>query len=158
MAKTPGAGRLAHFRQAEFGVLINQIERVFVGRRLEGQHQVVARFGQLAAYDDRFRIEGVDQEGDGLARLFSDLLDQFDREIVVVLGCVDDLIDVDGFVLVVFFAQDRIDTLADKPTELLFDRDSRNFGFEATFLAAGADDFVVEEGMCPNSPAKPLLP
>lgn len=89
---------------------------------------------------------------------FSDLLDQFDREIVVVLGCVDDLIDVDGFVLVVFFAQDRIDTLADKPTELLFDRDSRNFGFEATFLAAGADDFVVEEGMCPNSPAKPLLP
>ena len=62
------------------------------------------------------------------------------------LGCVDDLIDVDGFVLVVFFAQDGIDSLADKPTELLFDRDSRDFGFETTLLAAGADDFVVEEG------------
>ena len=73
------------------------------------------------------------------------------------LGCVDDLIDVDGFVLVVFFAQDRIDTLADKPTELLFDRDSRNFGFEATFLAAGADDFVVEEGNVPELSGKAAL-
>ena len=83
---------------------------------------------------------------------------QFDREIVVVLGCVDDLIDVDGFVLVVFFAQDRIDTLADKPTELLFDRDSRNFGFEATFLPQEQMISLSKKGMCLNSPAKPLLP
>lgn len=72
---------------------VDEVERVFVGRRFEGQHDMAAGRGHVAADDDRFGIERVDEEGDGLADLFARLFDQFDRKVVVVLRRGDDVID-----------------------------------------------------------------
>ena len=52
----------------------------------------------------------------------------------------------DRFVRIVFISQNGVDTLTYQFAEFLLDGDSRYFGLQTTFFAAGADDFVVEEG------------
>ena len=142
----PGIGVLIEFRQTEFRVLIDEVERIFVRRGLQRQHDVIPRRSHVAADDHRLRIEDVDQEGDGLADLFAGLLDQLDREIVVILRCGDDVVDMNGLFAVVFLPQDRIDPFGDQCADLLLDGDTRNFGLQTPLFPAGADLLVVEEG------------
>ena len=52
----------------------------------------------------------------------------------------------DRLLAVVLFAQDGVDALLDERADFLLDGDTRHLGFQAAFLAAGADLLVVEEG------------
>ena len=52
----------------------------------------------------------------------------------------------DGLLLVVFLLEDGVHALLDQVAHLVLDGDARNLGFEASLLAARADDLVVEEG------------
>ena len=112
---------------------------------IRDRHDIVAGRGHVAADDDRFGIERVDEEGDGLADLFARFFDQFDRKVVVVLRRGDDVIDMDALLLVVLLLEDRVHASFDQVAHLVLDGDARNLGFETAFFAARADDFVVEE-------------
>lgn len=90
-----GADIVIEFGGAEERIVVHQPQREFVDSRFEWQHQVIARSGQITADNDLFGVEDVDQEGDALTDLFPGLLNQFDREVVVVACSVDDVGDVD---------------------------------------------------------------
>ena len=124
------AGVFRHFRLSELGVLVYEVERVFVGRRLQGQHDVIARLGEVAAHDHGFGVERVDEESHRLAQLLAHLLDKLYRKVVVVLRRRDDVVDVDLLAAVELVAQDGVHAALDELDDLLLDGDARNLGLE----------------------------
>ena len=143
---TPCVGVLRHLRLPELRVAVDEVERILVRRRLERKHDEVARRREVAAHDDSLGVEGVDQERYGLAQLLAHLLDKLDREVVVVLGRRDDVVNVYLLAAVVLLAQDGVNAALDELDDLLLDGDTRHLGLEASLLAAGTDLLVVEEG------------
>ena len=136
---------MSHLRQPEACVLIYEVERKFIGGGLEGQHYVIPCTRKVSAYYNQFRIENVYKECNALANFFAGFLYEFYRQRIVFFCCVDNVVDMYCFTVVVFFAQNGIDTFFDTLHHLVFDSDTRNFCLETAFFAAGADDFVVVE-------------
>ena len=64
----------------------------------------------------------------------------------------------DALLLVVLLLEDRIDALLDQVAHLVLDGDTRNLGFEAAFLAARADDLVVEKRDVSELTGEPAFP
>ena len=101
---TPRIGVLRHLRLAELGVLIYQVQRILVCRRLQRQHKILASLCKVTTHNNSLRIKGIDKECNCLTYLFAYLLNKLNGEIIVIACRLDDVVDVYALATVVHLA------------------------------------------------------
>lgn len=107
---------------------------------------------QVAADDDDFGVEQVDQPCQLMAQFRAGLADQFDAERIFAFGRFDDVVRRDDGPLPYLAREDRRFAVVDTFDQFAVDGAARNLGFDATLLPQWHRMLLLYMWTWPNSP------